>query len=104
MPAPFSLVKKSRYREIDACLETLSDFVFPKSMFLATTLPSVLAATRKTKPKVCKQIRMLSYPAMIYIPPPRLGYWTFSLGNSIFTHTDCSRCERWKGLIVEKVG
>lgn len=70
MTAPISLVRKSRYREIDACLETPSYFYFPKSRYLATTLPSILAATWETRPEVCKQINKPGYPAVIYAPLP----------------------------------
>jgi hypothetical protein len=57
MTVPSFLVKKLRYRELDTRLGTLSYICFPpKAMVLATTLPSLLVATRKTKPKVCKQI------------------------------------------------
>lgn len=74
-------------------------------MFLATTLPCTnLGCYKENQTQSLQANKKPGYPAMIYIPPPALGYWTFSLGNSVFGHSDCSRCEGWKGLIVEKVG
>lgn len=80
MTGPISLVKKPRYTEMDSCLGPLSYISFPsKAMFPATTLSSILVATRKTKPKVCKQI---SKPCPELHIPKHLGIWIFSLGNS----------------------